>query len=204
VSRVLLFGGSFNPVHHGHLIVARVVAERLDAERVVLIPCATPPHKQSADLAPAGHRVAMCRLAVQGDRLFEVSDWETRETGPNYSLLTVRHFRSELGPEAWIGWLIGMDSLAELGTWYSIGDLARECTLVTAARPGLETPDLTDLARLIAPDDLARIRRHVLETPQIEISSTDVRRRLREGRPVRYLVPATVADYLSQHRLYVR
>jgi len=199
---VLLFGGSFNPVHHGHLIVARAVAERLDVPRVVLIPGATPPHKPPDELAPAEHRLAMCRLAVEGDPLFEVSDWEARQKGPNYTLLTVRHFRQQMGRQAWIGWLIGMDSLVELTTWYRVGDLAAECVLVTAARPGFQMPDLSEHARLIAAGDLDRIRRHVLETPRIDISSTDIRERVRAGRSIRYLVPPPVADYLAGHGLY--
>jgi nicotinate-nucleotide adenylyltransferase len=113
----LLFGGSFDPVHCGHVIVSRAAAEQLDADRVIVIPGARPPHKQGAVLTPAADRLELCRLAVRGDPLFEVSDWEARQAGPNYTLHTVRHFRETLPESSRLYWLIGMDSLAELAGW---------------------------------------------------------------------------------------
>lgn len=199
MARTLLFGGSFNPIHHGHLIVARSVAEQLRAERVILIPSRRPPHKSSAGLARAEDRLAMCRLAVEGEALFEVSDWETQQEGPNYTLLTIEHFRAALSEDR-PAWLIGMDSLIDLPTWYQAGRLAERCTLVTAARAGFKMPELREHARLIAPNDLARIVEHTLETPRIDISSSQVRARLAAGLSVRYLVPDQVADHIAQSR----
>lgn len=200
--KTLLFGGSFDPIHHGHLIVARTVAERLDIERVVLIPAKSPPHKNAAELVSAEHRIEMCRRAVRDDPLFEVSDWETHQTGPNYTLHTVRAFRQRLPAGAWLGWLIGMDSLIELPTWHEVGQLAAACTLVTAARPGFTRPDLSQHAQLIDPSDLERIVAHILETPEIEISASDIRARRRRGASVRYLVPDPVDAYLRANGLY--
>ena len=111
VDRFLLFGGSFDPIHYGHLIVSRFVAEHLAIPRVVLVPGARPPHKADAGLAPAADRLAMCRLAVAGDSQFEVSDWELGQPGPNYTLHTIEHYRSASPPGAQFYWLIGMDSL---------------------------------------------------------------------------------------------
>lgn len=198
---MLLFGGSFNPIHYGHLIVARAAAEQLRIPRVVLLPCANPPHKQAAQLAPALHRLEMCRLAVQDDPLFEVSDWEIRQSGPNYTLLTVRHFRQQQ-PDAELFWLIGLDSLHELTTWYRVGELAAECTLVTAARPGAAPPDLAALRPLVRPEDLARIERHILATPQIDIAASEIRARLAAGRSITYLVPPSVEAYIRRQELY--
>lgn len=199
---VLLFGGSFNPIHHAHLIVSRAVAERLEASRVVLIPGASPPHKDRGQLAPAEARLELCRLAVQGDPLFDVSDWELRQPGPNYSLLTVRHFRQALPADAEIFWLIGSDSLAELHTWHRVPDLLKECTIVTVGRRGTTEPDLSRLATMITPAQLERLQAHVLETPLIEISATDIRARVQAGRSIRYLVPAAVADAIERRGLY--
>lgn len=196
MARTLLFGGSFNPIHNGHLIVAREVAEQLRVDRLILIPGRNPPHKARSGLASAEHRLAMCRLAVEGETLFEVSDWETHQEGPNYTLLTVEHFRKTL-PDDWLAWLIGMDSLIDLPTWHQVGRLAQACTLVTAARPGFEMPDLRELARLTAPNDLQRIVEHTLETPRIDISSSQIRARLVEGRSIRYLVPDAVAELVA-------
>lgn len=199
---VLLYGGSFNPIHHGHLIVCRAVAEQLGVERVILIPSASPPHKPQRDLAPAADRLAMCRLAVRENPQFEVSDWETLQPGPNYTLLTVRHFRSEIGSGAALFWLIGMDSLRELTTWYHIDELCAECTLVTAGRPGSDPPDLSSLQALIGEDSVRRLRAHVLATPLIEISASNIRARLRTGLSVRYLTPDAVEQYAVATRLY--
>lgn len=177
--------------------MARAVAERLDVGRVVLIPSRTPPHKPRDGLAPAEQRLALCRAAVTGDGLFDVSDWELHQPGPNYTLLTVRHFRQRLGANAWLGWLIGMDSLIDLPTWHEVGQLAAACTLVTAARPGFELPSLREHAQLVAANDLKRIRAHVLETPRIDISASEIRARLRSGRSIRYLVPEAVAALIE-------
>lgn len=198
---VLLFGGSFNPIHHGHLIIARSAAEQLRLSRVVLIPCATPPHKPVNDLASADHRLEMCRRATAGNALFEVDDWETRQTGANYTLLTVQHHR-RTQPQAPVYWLIGMDSLLELHTWFKIEALADACTLVTAARPGFEPGSLTHLRGLLSDDQCARILAHVLPTPQIEISASRIRGRIGQGQSIRYETPDAVVDYIQRHNLY--
>ena len=199
---VLLFGGSFDPVHHGHLIVARAVAEMLGVQRVILIPTARPPHKSQQALTAPHDRLEMCRLAVEGDPCFEVSDWELNQSGPNYTLHTVQHFREQLGGKVSLYWLIGMDGLRELGTWHRAGELAEACTLATALRPGFERPDLTYLAEWLTPPQIATIARHVLETPLIAITATDVRARVRAGRSIHYLVPGAVAAYISRRKLY--
>jgi nicotinate-nucleotide adenylyltransferase len=202
LDRILLFGGSFDPIHFGHLIISRSVAERLRIQRVVLIPGASPPHKQERQLAPPADRLAMCRLAVGADPLFEVSDWETRQPGPNYTLNTVRHYLERLPAGAGLFWLIGMDSLPELATWYRAAELVESCTIVTAARPAYEQPELSRLAGVLSGEQIEALRRHMLETPRIDISATDVRARLRAGRSIRYLVPDAVAAYIAQRRLY--
>lgn len=203
MSGTLLFGGSFDPIHHGHLIVARSVAEQLGVARVVLIPSARPPHKQHVALAPAGQRLAMCRLAVAGDGLFEVSDWELGQHGLNYTLHTVRHFRGVRGPDEALYWLIGLDSLVDLPTWFRVGELADACTLVTAARPGVPCPDLSAaLGAQLTAEQIERIGRHILPTPLIEISATEIRARARAGRSIRYLTPEAVANYIAARGLY--
>jgi nicotinate-nucleotide adenylyltransferase len=199
---ILLFGGSFDPIHHGHLIVSRSAAEQLGVARTVLIPSAQPPHKLHLPLAPARDRLEMCRLAAAGDPLFEVSDWELKQAGPNYSLRTVEHFRQTLPPGTPLYWLIGQDTLAELATWYRVGELAALCTFVTAGRPGHAPPDLQPLAKLVGAAVLEHIQRHILTTPLIEISATDVRERIRRGRSARDLVPPTVERYIAERGLY--
>lgn len=197
-----LFGGSFDPIHHGHLIIARAVAEQVGLHRVILLPSATPPHKQAEALTAPHHRAEMVRLAIQGEPLFDISDHDLTRTGPTYTVETVSHFRQQLGPGVRLAWIIGADSLAELHTWYQVADLADACDVLTAVRPGWERPDLSALKAAVGPARLARIESHVLPTPWIDISSTDIRARVRAGRSVSYLVPAPVAAYVDRHRLY--
>lgn len=199
---VLLFGGSFNPIHNGHSEVCRDVARQLAVERVVLIPCANPPHKTGVELAAAADRLEMCRLACAGDVRFLVDDWETRQTGANYTLLTVQHYRAQLGANTPLYWLIGMDSLRDLPTWYRIGELAAICTLVTAGRPGVERSDLSALRALVAPADLERIEKHILETPLVAVSATEIRRRVKAGESISGMVPEAVERFIRERGLY--
>ena len=202
MASVLLFGGSFDPVHFGHLIVSRFVAETLGIKRVVLIPAPKPPHKQGHRLAPSVDRLAMCRLAVSGDHQFEVSNWEIEQSGLSYTLNTVNHFRAVLPSETHLYWLIGKDSLVELGSWYHVGELVDSCTLVTAARPGYENPDLSGLSGPLTSSQIEKLRRHIIISPLIDISATDVRTRVNSGHGIRYLVPDSVAAYISERGLY--
>lgn len=206
---ILLFGGSFDPLHHGHLIVSRAAAEQLDIPRVVLIPGGNPPHKSESKLAPAIDRLAMCRAAVARDPRFEVSDWEIEHSGPTYTLHTVEHFRAVYGDMTQLYWLIGRDSLHELHTWYRVADLARLCTFVTVGRPnGADSAPTTDaamldrLAALLPAAALADIRAHILTTPLVEISATDIRTRVATGDDIRYLVPPAVREYIAERGLY--
>lgn len=199
---VLLFGGSFDPIHNGHLIIARHVARRIAADRTILIPAATPPHKLGRPLAPAADRLEMCRLATADDPSLCVSDWELHQSGPNYTLLTVRHFRQEFPPPAPLYWLIGLDSLAELATWHRVGELVEECTLVSAARPGVSPPRLESLRGLASEPAIERLRANIIDTPLIDISSTEIRARVQSGQTIAQLVPAAVERFILQNRLY--
>lgn len=202
MTRALLFGGSFDPIHHGHLIVARFVAEQLGVVRVVLIPGAAPPHKLDRQLTVGAERLAACRLAVADEPLFEVCDWELTQPGPNYTLNTVNHFRAALGPGVELCWLLGMDSLLELHTWYRATELVELCTFVTAVRPGCVPPDAAQLARHFSPAQAARLVTHIVASPCLDIASTEIRARVRAGRSIRYLVPGPVRKFIDERGLY--
>jgi nicotinate-nucleotide adenylyltransferase len=199
---VVLFGGSFNPIHFGHLIVARSVLEHLGLDRIVLIPSAKPPHKRAVHLAEARHRLEMARLAVGDDDAFEVCDMEIRRTGPSYTVDTLEAYRESMGPDATLYWVIGGDSLPELHSWYRVSDLVDLATIVTAVRPGFESPDLSQLQACLSLAQVERLRDNILPTPRIDISATDIRRRITAGRPIRYLVPEAVRSYIATHGLY--
>jgi nicotinate-nucleotide adenylyltransferase len=193
--RTLCFGGSFNPVHHGHLICARAVAEARGFERVLLIPSALPPHKLSkTDLAPAEDRLQMCRRAVMGEGLFEVSDIEVRRGGPSYTIDTVRELRA--GGTKHVAWLIGADMVSILPKWHKPAELVREAELLVVARPG-SSVDWEALA-----EPLRRVREGIVDAPRIDVSATVIRRRVSLGESIRYLTPEAVCEYIAGHGLY--
>lgn len=200
--RIGLYGGSFDPIHHGHLIVARAVAERLDLSTICFLPSGRPPHKLGRAIAPVEHRTAMVEAAIAGELLFSCSDFDARRDGPSYTIDTVRHFRGLHGQQAELFWIIGADSLAELVTWRQVRELVDECRIVAAARPGWEQIDWSMFDGLFSPDQIARLRAGVVDTPRIDISSTIIRERVRAGRSIRYLVPDEVGEYIGSRGLY--
>ncbi len=181
--RVGIFGGTFNPVHLGHLLLAETAREALSLDRVLFIPTRQPPHKPAKDLWPAHVRLALLELAVRDHPAFIVSDIELQREGPSYSIDTVRALRRQL-PQAKLFLLLGEDMLKV--KWLAWDELKRLCTVVAARRPG-GTP--------------ARKERRLqwLAMPQVEIASSEIRKRLKAGRSIRYLVPTAVERYLRQH-----
>ena len=200
--RIGLYGGSFDPIHFGHLISARSIAEQLSLERIVLIPSARPPHKRGVVLCDARHRLAMARLAVAGDPLFEVSDVEMHREGPSYTIDTVGEFRSRLGQEAELFWIIGADSLPELPTWHRIAELVARVQIVTATRPGWNPPAIESLAAVVGAVRARGLFDYCVSTPSVEISSTQIRERVATARSIRYLTPDKVTSYISANGLY--
>lgn len=199
--KLLLFGGSFNPIHNGHLAVARAAAEKIGATRTIFIPAAQPPHK-AADVAAGGHRLEMIRLAVAGAPGLEAGDVELRRPGKSYTILTVQEMLAE-NPDAEICWLIGADTALDLASWHRIEELADLCTFVTVARPGFDLRELDRLAGRLRSDQIDRIRRHTLTgTPLVDVSATEVRRRAARGESLAGLVPEPVERYIRGKGLY--
>ncbi len=203
VQRVGLYGGSFDPIHIGHLIVARSVAESLGLEQVIFLPSASPPHKDRSELSGQEHRASMVELAIAEEPLFAFNDYDLAREGPTYTVETVAHFREAFGGEAELAWIIGADSLPELKSWHRVSDLVDGCRVVTAARPGWDAPDLSALKPELSDDQIFRLRRDTLETPRIDIAATEIRRRVRAGLSIRFLVPDSVLAYIERHRLYL-
>jgi len=199
--RIGLFGGSFNPVHHGHLIAAQTAMEAFALDRVILIPCHIQPHKHAGTLTSGAHRLAMLERAVAGSPTLSVSDIELQRGGLSYTIDTVEAMQQQL-PAAELYFIIGEDSLTELHRWHRIDALLECCRFVTLARPS-SAAHSRDSAALQLP---AAHARHMIETiaagRQIEISSSDIRTRIASGRSIRYLVPSQVEAYIETHRLY--
>ena len=195
-SSSLLFGGTFDPPHHGHLIVARSAAEAVGADRVILMPAAQSPHKQGLTVAtsPASDRLAMCRAAVAGDPQFEVSTLELDRPAPSYTYDTA----TELFQQGFscVRWLIGADQLLTLPRWHRAAELVQQIDFVIAARPGSEL----DFDKL--PEPFRRLKSSVVTIPRLEISSTDIRQRVAGGKSIRYLVPPAVEQFIIARGLY--
>src|SRR5688500_277405 len=175
--RNLCFGGSFNPVHNGHLIVSRAAADAAGFDRVVLLPSAVPPHKlRQPDMADADDRLAMCRLAADATPGFDVDDLEMRRPGPSYTIDTAR----ELKRRGWtsVSWLIGADQVSQLPRCREPEPLLRSVVFVIMARPGCSF----DWERL--PAAYLFLRERVVEAPLVDISATDIRRRVAAGQPI--------------------
>ena len=200
---ILLFGGTFDPIHNGHLVIARSAAEKLRAQRVVLVPSANPPHKNHSSLTPARHRLVMTELAVRGQELFEVSDCELKRPGPSFTIDTVRYFRERYGPNIPLYWLIGGDTIKELVLWYEVEQLVDECTIVTAGRPGCDIEvDFTVFRDKLSDEQIARLKQFILDTPLVDISATDIRHRIRSSLTISDLTPPAVRDYIIENNLY--
>ncbi len=200
--RIGLYGGSFDPIHVGHLIVTSAICERLDLRRMVFLPTASPPHKSQEGLADPAHRTQMVKLAIADEPRFEFSDFDLTRNGPSYTIDTVAHFREATGTGAELYWIIGADSLAELTTWHCASQLVEACRIITAARAGWEATSWDKLCTTLGETAVAKLRAGVLETPVIEISSTDIRRRIAQGKSIRYLVPDNVRTYIETQGLY--
>jgi nicotinate-nucleotide adenylyltransferase len=197
-----LYGGSFDPIHLGHVTGARAVAGQLGLKRVIFIPSARPPHKLDRPLTDAAHRLAMTRLAVAEEPQFEVSDIELHRTGPSYTFDTVTEYHRRLGETVSLCWIIGADTLPELPTWYRIRELVRLVRIVTMARPGWTPPAPGLLASDFGVEVAAQLLRDCLITPEVEVSASEVRARIQRGDSIEGLVHPDVKSYILEHRLY--
>jgi len=201
MERLAIMGGTFDPIHMGHLRMAYAVQRQLEFDRVVFLPAYIPPHKQTrSDFASWQDRLAMVELAIQNYDNFVVSSLEFDRGGISYTYDTV-NFMQELWPDAEIYLIIGEDSLTQLYTWYRVPDLLRLVHFVAAERPGYEGE--VGVARLIkAYGSWVAGKIIHAEVPETAISSTEIRQRLREGKPVRGMTPLPVEQYIYERGLY--
>jgi nicotinate-nucleotide adenylyltransferase len=197
-SRFGVLGGSFDPIHAGHLHIARQACLRLALDKVVFVPAGDPPHKLDQALTDPEHRFEMVRLALAQEPCFGISRIDIDRPGPCYSVDTVRLLQERWGPEVRIYFLIGADSLVDLPTWYQPRRLLELCQVVAIGRPGYEV-DLTALERRFPGAPPVLLLEHV---PPIDVSATEIRRRVSAGASIEGLVPPAVADYIEAHRLY--
>jgi len=204
MERIGLLGGTFDPVHLGHLIPACYAFNHLRLERLLLVPSAAPVHRPGHVPAPAADRLAMCRLAARSLAGFEASGLEVERREPSYTVLTLRAIRGTVDPGAEVFLLVGEDNLPLLHTWREIGEIFRLATVALLPRPGCELreADLASLRRAVGDEAVAGLLARRVPSPRVPVSATEVRRRVAAGEPIRGLVPASVADYIAAHGLY--
>jgi len=194
-----ILGGTFDPIHFGHLLAAEETRIALRLDRVLFAPASDPPHKQGYVKLPVAQRLSMVRLAIADNPAFDISTVDIDRPGPHYTVDAIHLIRDEWGTGADETYFImGGDSLAHLLTWHQPAQLIKLCRLAVVARPGFRA----DLAKLEAALPGISRRLNWVEMPVLGISSSDLQRRVREGRSIRYQVPANVADYVTEHSLY--
>jgi len=199
---IALFGGTFDPVHLGHTGVAQAAAVQIAAEKVIFIPAKCSPLKGFFPHAADEDRLAMIALAIAGNDLFAVSDRELKRPAPSYTLDTVRQFKGEYGQETSVHWLLGADTVPDLVHWHKIRELIDACNLTTMHRAGYPPPDFDQFEPLWGPERVAKLKCNVVETPRIDISSTEVRRRLAAGEDVAGMLHPDVIAYIRRRGLY--
>jgi len=212
-TRIGILGGTFDPIHLGHAASAHSVAARFELARVLLLLSARPPHKPSGAEASVEQRLAMATLLAAADPLLEACDLEVRRSGPSYTYDSLRELECR-NPDAELVLIMGIDAYLEIDTWHRAGDLLAECSITVTTRPGFRAPPAGLLPPIAARNSTcydSSIGRYVHssghflvehELDGLDISSSDIRRRVREGKPVAHLTGSAVADYIAAHKIY--
>lgn len=200
--RVGILGGTFNPVHIGHLLLAESAVEAFGLSHVLLMPCAVPPHKAADPLAAAEHRVAMLERAVEGVAELGICRLELERGGTSFAVDTLRAFRERF-PEADPWFLIGMDSLLDLHQWRDVATLLTLCTFATLERPGYDHRPAAGDLNLPTPWP-EQLLSHIAPGRRVDVSSSEIRSRIAQRRSIRYLVPRSVEAYIMEQGLYRR
>ncbi len=197
--KIGVLGGTFDPIHNGHLAVAEQAVARLKLSEVIFMPVGQPWLKKAQRISSSEHRLQMVRLAIAGKPYFKMSAMEIERAGPSYTVDTMVELRSQFDAGDELFFILGWGSLAELPRWREPARLIQLCRLVAVPRPGSPAPALEVLER-----DIPGISRQVvlLDKPQIDISASSIRRRAARGLPIQHLVPGPVAEYITQHKLY--
>ncbi|MCL5292332.1 MAG: nicotinate-nucleotide adenylyltransferase [Actinobacteria bacterium] len=198
-------GGTFNPIHYGHLVTAQEALYQFGLDRVIFMPAGQPPHKQDKEILPPEERYLMTVIATASNPNFVVSRFEVDRKAPSYTVDTIKALKKEHGPETNLYFITGADAVWEILTWKDAEELSKLCTFIAATRPGYSLEKFKKLH--VLPDDQplprGKPRVYVMEIPALAISSTDIRRRVREGHPISYLVPEGVANYIHKCRFWI-
>lgn len=200
-----VMGGTFNPIHYGHLVTAQEALYQFGLDKVIFMPSGQPPHKKDKEILPPEERYLMTVIATASNPDFVVSRFEIEKRGPSYTIDTIRALKEQYGPETKLYFITGADAVWEILTWKDAEKLAELCTFIAATRPGYSLEKFKKLH--VLPEDQplpkGKPRVYIMEIPALAISSTDIRRRVREGHPINYLVPEGVASYIRKSRFWI-
>lgn len=201
MSHIGIYGGTFNPIHLGHLLAAQAVAEEAGLDLVLFLPCNVSPFKRGApDLVSGADRLEMIRLSVAGEPLFATCSLDIDRGGVSYALDSVQAVRQRY-PKERLSFIIGMDSLRELSHWYRVNEMLSLCDVISVERPGVDVPIKAE--ELCFPEEIRnRLLANIIRGRHCEISSSEIRRRIAQGRSIRYLVHPDVEAYIRSRSLY--
>lgn len=194
--RIGLFGGTFNPIHCGHVKAAESVQNIFSFDRILFIPSYLPPHKESVDVASAAHRLKMVELALASFDRFFPSSVEIDARGTSYSILTLNKIK-EMFPQTEVFFLLGIDAFLEIETWKDYEDVLEQCSFVVMSRPGFRLSEAKDILT-------EKYKIYLLSINTLDISSSEVRERIRKNQPIEGLVPENVENYIKERRLYLQ
>ncbi len=216
--RIGLFGGTFDPIHNGHLRAALDTCESFSLDRCILIPAAKPPHKAGKPVSGVDHRLAMARIAVEGLEALAVSEAEARRAGPSFTIDTVRHFQHEFKEGTSLFLILGADTFFEIDTWHAWQELAESIPFLVMTRPGDSEADFVSSLDTFISSRIAEGYRYnrdrrgffhpgrppiqYVPVTMLDISSTDIRSRIGRGRSIRFLLPEKVERYIREKGLY--
>lgn len=198
--KLAIMGGTFDPIHYGHLVTAEAARIQYGFDRVIFVPSGQPPHKPGRYITPAMHRYVMTILATMNNPYFCVSSFETEREGLSYTIETVKFFFEQYGKDMEIYFITGADAMQEILTWKAVPELLSICQFIAATRPGYCLKELDLVKEALGKAGKERI--HCVATPEIDISSTDIRKRLKERKSIKYLVPDAVEHYIYNQGLY--
>lgn len=196
---IALFGGTFNPIHYGHLLICEGIREEYNLEKVVFIPARIPPHKDKNEIIQASHRLEMAKLAIKDNPFFEVSDMELKREGSSYTIDTVRIYKNLYNIDR-MGLILGADSLINFETWRNFTDIFPLVDIYVASRPDSDAQTLEKTIQRFENEFEAKIKKYSLRT--MDYSSTEIRDRISKGLSIKYLVPPAVEEYIYKAELY--
>lgn len=202
LKRLGVYGGTFDPIHMGHLIVAEMARYECGLHKVLFIPAKIPPHKDDAYITPPDYRFEMVSLAIESNPAFEISDMELKRKGISYTIDTLKILKEQYSNKNEIWMIIGADSFMEIEGWKDFGEITKICNFAVYSRPNFTMDVLRAKAETMIKVSNVNIR--FIKAPMIDISSTEIRTRLNQGKSIRYMVPDSVEKYIMDKELFVR